>query len=225
MTIVRIRHNKENPFAVMSKKILDHYVLSWEAKGLWAHLMGCPDNWNLQVSHLSKHFSGGRDKVLRILRELMDHGLCFRYQERLPSGVLGEVQYIIFEFQNHHGIKELKEKHQRGEEPLPENCLKKSLLQTEKPLAANPTPTPYNNKHSSKEELNELNKTPKSPRRGLPFLLIEKRKQWATSHEWKAQGGYSYAETDRYVIISGSCVEYHLYSSRTDPFWHSVGVP
>lgn len=231
MTIIRISHNKENPFITVSKKILDLETLSWEAKGLWTYLMGRPDNWNLHVEHLTKYFPAGRDKTLRILKELIDHQLCFWYQERLHTGILNAGVYVVFESQNSEEFIELERKHilldknekhpkkseNKGSSPCPEKPC------PVKPDTGMPTTALYSNKHSSKEELNERNKTPISPKRGLRSLRDEKRKTWALSNESKGQCGYSLATEEGYEIVSGSHRQFYPYGKRCD-FWSSKGL-
>lgn len=231
MAIIRISHNRENPFITVSKKILDLETLSWEAKGLWTYLMGRPNNWNLIVEHLSKNFPAGRDKNLRILRELIDHELCYWYQERLESGILDEGIYIVFESQRSEEFIEIEKKYpitkknkksinntlNKGSEPCPEKPY------TVKPDTAESTAALYTNKHSSKEELKEDNKTPISPKRGLRYFLFEKRKAWAYSNQSVGQCGYSEAFEDRYVIVSGNVEQVYFYKGR-DPFWENMNL-
>lgn len=232
MAIIRISHNKQNPFIMVSRKILDLETLSWEAKGLWTYLMGRPDDWNLNINHLTKSFPAGRDKTLRILKELIDHELCFWYQSRLESGVLDGGTYVVFESQKSDEFLRLSKDHSKGKkvkkhsaspinqasQPCPEKPY------TAKPTTAEPIAALYNNKQPSLEGFNENNDTPLGPPKGgAKSLRYEKRKEWAMKNQYTSPCGYAQAFEDRYVIISGNTEEVYPYSGRS-PFWDRLNL-
>ena len=101
MTIVRVSHDKTNPFVIINKKGLEDSDISWAAKGLWAYLISRPDNWEVSVSHLSKIYSGrgGKEKAIYLLlKELIDNGYCQKIQSKKEKGFFSKVQYEITEF-------------------------------------------------------------------------------------------------------------------------------
>lgn len=97
MSVIRVHHNKENPYVMLSKETLSLEDLSWEAKGLWSYLMSLPDDWELRVEHLSKTFGCGLERTRRILNELIRHGLCERTRQRVEEGKWGKIDYTIYE--------------------------------------------------------------------------------------------------------------------------------
>lgn len=103
MSILRIEHNKENPYVILNKKILEDSDLSWTAKGLWSYLMSRPDNWNVSVGHLKTIFKGkggGEKAIYSILNELIKAGYCVRNTFRHPNGLYAKMEYVITEFKN-----------------------------------------------------------------------------------------------------------------------------
>ena len=78
------------------KSVFEIETLTWESKGLWAYLLSRPDNWEISVAHLTKHFPAGKDKVAKMLRELNSHGLCERI-DRKEKGRFQSTDYNIFE--------------------------------------------------------------------------------------------------------------------------------
>jgi len=78
MSIIRTYHNTENPFVQLNKQALMNPKLSWEAKGLWAMCLSRPDNWVFRVNELIKNGAAGKDKIYRIINELIDNGYAIR---------------------------------------------------------------------------------------------------------------------------------------------------
>lgn len=73
MSIVRVC--KRSQFIVIDYDALSDLSPSWEAKGLHGYLLSRPDSWKVSVSHLVKHGQrAGRDKIYRMLAELIEHG-------------------------------------------------------------------------------------------------------------------------------------------------------
>lgn len=74
-TIKRGKHDKENPYFVVSRATAQDRRLSYEARGLLAYLLSKPGDWELRVEELAldkKRGEGkaGRDKIYAILDEL-----------------------------------------------------------------------------------------------------------------------------------------------------------
>lgn len=101
MSVIRTKHNKDNPYVILNKSALEDETLSWAAKGLWAYLMSRPDNWNISVTHLSsiyKDYGGGEKAIYALLSELIEKGYCQRKQDRSNGGKFNSYEYIITEF-------------------------------------------------------------------------------------------------------------------------------
>lgn len=103
MTIIRHEHNKQNPYVIINKSVLEDHELSWGAKGLLSYLVSKPYDWEIRVSHLSKIYGargGGERAIYTLLNELMEAGYCIRSQSRDMDGKFEKVEYIIHEFKN-----------------------------------------------------------------------------------------------------------------------------
>jgi hypothetical protein len=80
ITIVRGRHDRENPYFVSARAAPQDERLSWEARGVLWYLLSKPDNWRVQVSDLMQNC--GRDKAKRIIKELRDAGYLRRESDK-----------------------------------------------------------------------------------------------------------------------------------------------
>lgn len=99
-TIIRVHHNIDHPYVMISKKSLWDTQLSLEATGLLARLLSRPSDWQIRITELIKSSKCGKNKIYRMLNELIEAGYCFRYQsmdnpER--KGQFNQIEYIIFE--------------------------------------------------------------------------------------------------------------------------------
>lgn len=103
----------ENECILASQTVLAMFTLSWGAKGLWIYLQGRNPEEEIKVKDLCERFPGGKQKIYRLLRELIAHGLCFGYHEREGSVRLGNVKYIIFEKPDPQKFRELKNKYKK----------------------------------------------------------------------------------------------------------------
>lgn len=95
--IVRVQHDKQNPYTIINKKSIWDEKLSLEAVGLLARLISRPDDWRVDIRELQKSCRCGRDKILRILNELQEAGYAFRYQPICAKGKFGNLETLIFE--------------------------------------------------------------------------------------------------------------------------------
>ena len=92
----------EEKFYILDKKISEDETLSWQARGLLVYLLGKPDNWQVNVTHLTKCTAKakkktGRDGVFAILDELLEAGYMQREQLRGDGGTFVGTQYIVNE--------------------------------------------------------------------------------------------------------------------------------
>ncbi len=102
MTVIRTHHNRENPYVMLNKSIVQSKTLSLKAKGLWALLMSYPNDWKFYVKVLIEECQEGRTAVYNTIDELIAARLMVKIKtfERKPDGKMcgGGVEYIIFEF-------------------------------------------------------------------------------------------------------------------------------
>lgn len=102
MSIVRVRHNRENPYVQINKQALWNPNLSLKAIGLWAKCLSRPDNWTFRVAELAKKGIEGRRAIYSAIDELEKerYVLKLKHYEKKDTGEFerGGVEYIFFEF-------------------------------------------------------------------------------------------------------------------------------
>jgi hypothetical protein len=130
MSIIRVR--KHTQFVSINMAVLADLSLSWEAKGLHVYLLSRVDHWQVSVTHLARsNRHAGRDKIYRMLRELIEHGYAQRILVRTPSGRIAQYDYEVFE--NKQTNSTSKPKSVDNCVPLPEKPF------TAEPYTAKPT--------------------------------------------------------------------------------------
>lgn len=102
MTVIRVVHNKENPFVQLNKQALRNEKLSLKAIGLWARCMSRPDDWRFNVSEMASNGKEGKRSIYSAIDELIEEGYAIRLEhyEKKKDGKFngGGVEYIFFEF-------------------------------------------------------------------------------------------------------------------------------
>lgn len=97
-TILRKSKDRENPFVMIAKDIMQEENLSFKARGIMAYLLSLPDDWVLHMSELEKRSKkDGRESIASGIRELIRFGYMTRTQERDELGQWGPVIYFINE--------------------------------------------------------------------------------------------------------------------------------
>lgn len=123
-TIIRRQHDKDNPYFMMARDVAQNADLSYEAIGLLAYLLSKPDNWKIIVSDLQRP-GCGRDKTIRLLKELTDAGHLRREHGQDEKGRFFYGDYVVTE-------------RPVTENPFTDNPLTVCPLAAE-PLTVNPT--------------------------------------------------------------------------------------
>lgn len=95
MAIVKIK-KKENPYVQIDKQGIEDNRLSWGATGLLTYLIGRPDNWSINITHLATVKTDKRDITRKFLNELREFNYCHYFESR-KSGKVVETTYLIFE--------------------------------------------------------------------------------------------------------------------------------
>ncbi len=95
MPVVRVEKNGN--YTTICNVPLKDQRLSLRAKGLLAMCISFPDDWDYSVNGLATICKEGRDAIMSILRELEECGYLTREQQRLPSGKMGAIEYVIHE--------------------------------------------------------------------------------------------------------------------------------
>jgi len=102
VTIVRVKHNRENPYVLINKAALWNPNLSLKAVGLWAKCLSRPDDWKFHVSELADSSKEGKRAIYSAIDELEAerYVLKLKFFEKNNKGKFegGAVEYIFFEF-------------------------------------------------------------------------------------------------------------------------------
>jgi hypothetical protein len=89
-TNIIITSKTTDPFARVTKSMLDDPELSWQAKGILAYLLGKPQNWKLRVRDLSNHARNGESSIRSALNELRRCGYAELISNRDKRGRVTE---------------------------------------------------------------------------------------------------------------------------------------
>ena len=120
-TILRVEHNRENPFMMLDRAVPKNKGMSYEALGMLVYLLSQPDDWTVMPGDLERE-GCGRDKVYRILRELRGRGHVQMEQPQIGHR-FGKQQYTV---------------HERPKTPQPEKPEAAQKPQPEKPETPEP---------------------------------------------------------------------------------------
>ena len=153
MAIVKII-KRENPYIQIDKTGINDNRLSWGASGLLTYLIGRPEDWKINLNHLSTvKDRDKKDRTRGYLNELREFGYCHYFEIR-KSGKIIENFYLVFEVPTKYEeilenfieipenctvhYKEIsKQKKEKEEKKSIEN--KEVSPQLEKPISAIPT--------------------------------------------------------------------------------------
>lgn len=96
----RIRRKKDRNFVTVCNEILRRPDISLKAKGLYAVVMGLPDDWELSITGLAKVLKEGKDGVANTVKELIEHGYCVYEAVRDERGRIVHHDYLFTEVLN-----------------------------------------------------------------------------------------------------------------------------
>jgi hypothetical protein len=79
-TIERCPHDKENPYAIISRDLIRDKNISPECRWLLIYLLSNDGKWVVKTKQLRNHLEGfmGRDKILSVIKEAIDAGYMKR---------------------------------------------------------------------------------------------------------------------------------------------------
>jgi hypothetical protein len=101
MSVIRVSHNRENPYVLLNKEALRNPELSLRAVGLWARCMSRPNDWCFRVSEIIKSSKEGKQAIYKTLEELIKKNYVLRIQKiniQNSRFTGSSTDYIIFEF-------------------------------------------------------------------------------------------------------------------------------
>ncbi len=95
-TIFRVK--KTNNFFILSRFVAQDERMSLEARGLLIFLLSMPDDWIVCISHLVKISPARKDKIRRIIKELIKFNYIKKEEKRTEEGRFLNPEYIVYEF-------------------------------------------------------------------------------------------------------------------------------
>lgn len=96
-TVFRAEHNKDNPYTVISNKLLRDHSIKRSDKGLLVELLSWSDKHRVCIQALIKKGKEGRDAIHGMLTRLESAGYIKRTQIKNNDGTFGKVLYQIYE--------------------------------------------------------------------------------------------------------------------------------
>ena len=174
--------------AIFKSKLSENYVtlpnvtiqdveLSWEARGLLAFMLSLPSDWAIYKEWLAEQSSMcGKDKLNRILDELIKSGYLVKQQKRSGAGKFAENDWLVYS----------------EKQPADESNTVDGSAVTGKPVNGEPAATKetsLQSKQSTKETVNT--KETAQPEK-KPFCLPEKLNldAWSLWTEYRKQQGF-----------------------------------
>ncbi|MGL5458224.1 MAG: hypothetical protein ACRDBY_01255 [Cetobacterium sp.] len=108
MEFILKNHHKYN-FTTIYNNFAQDKTLSLEAKGLALYLFSMPSNWCINPTQLRFELQIGKDKVTKLINELIEKGYMFKYQKDIVFSKRGELRNIYYFSDDKEILKETTE--------------------------------------------------------------------------------------------------------------------
>ena len=79
-SIIRVVHNRENPYVQLNKGALWDSRLSLKAVGLWARCLSKKDDWKFNVRKLASKMKEGKASIYGAMEELIENGYVIKIE-------------------------------------------------------------------------------------------------------------------------------------------------
>lgn len=89
-----LKKKVKNNYTRISNDFLQDDSISFEARGLGASLLSRPEDWEINISALMAEGSIGRDKVNKIIQELIKAGYMYKSQSRTSGKFSRNILFI-----------------------------------------------------------------------------------------------------------------------------------
>ncbi|MFB2832924.1 hypothetical protein [Floridanema evergladense] len=97
MSIIR-KFKKQHPWVAIDKTPLEDARLSFKARGVMAYLLCKPDDWTVNLNHLTTvSEKDGKEAIQSALKELEKLGYIARYRGRNDKGRITGWELVVFE--------------------------------------------------------------------------------------------------------------------------------
>jgi hypothetical protein len=174
--------------AIFKSKLSENYVtlpnvtiqdieLSWEARGLLAFMLSLPTDWAIYKEWLAEQSAMcGKDKLNRILDELIVSGYLVKQQKRSGAGKFAENDWLVYS----------------EKQPTDELNTADGSTVTGKPVNGEPAATKETSLQSKQSTKETVNTKEKAQSERKPFCLPEKLNldAWSLWNEYRKQQGF-----------------------------------
>jgi predicted transcriptional regulator len=105
--IVRVQHDKDCPYLMVSKTTVQDTSISFEARGFLAFLLSKPDDWRIRPEELAKETKLNRATIYRLIKKLREAGYINRVDiiKRNDSGTIYTSTSIYTVYENKRDAK------------------------------------------------------------------------------------------------------------------------
>ncbi len=99
--IIRVEHNKDKPYVLISKEMLKDQAIDVQSKGFLTYLLSKPDDWKIRPEKLAEEIKEGRATVYRLLKKLIRakyiHREIFKRRDQKTGRFQTGTMYVVFE--------------------------------------------------------------------------------------------------------------------------------
>lgn len=92
-----IKTNKTENYCIIPNAILENHSLSFQSKGLLCFLLSKPNFWQINVEHLSKVSTNGKDGIYAMIKELIVAGYVTKTQSKNSRGKFQTFDYLVYD--------------------------------------------------------------------------------------------------------------------------------
>jgi len=97
-TMNRAAHDRENPYAQISKSMLHDKCISPKSKGVLCYLLSLPNNWIVHPRQVAESLGVGKDQIYWVIDELIREGYATKQTIKGEKGQFDWVKYEFYEF-------------------------------------------------------------------------------------------------------------------------------
>ncbi len=95
--IIRVKHNKDNPYFMLNRFCVEDDRLSNKAVGILVYLLSKPDHWQVREEDIAKRHTDGATSIRSGLKELKEFGYIVVEAIRSESGKILKWETNVYE--------------------------------------------------------------------------------------------------------------------------------
>lgn len=187
ITIQRGKHGKENPYVMISKKMLRDKELSPKAKGVLCYLLSLPDTWQVHPRQLAKSLGVGKNQIYSILKQLFSAGYATKKEIKDEKGRFGSVLYEFYE----EKLPESERFKEKSTDPTNQGSVNAEM----ESVSQNPCPKNRDTENGTLENTEYIDERRRTP--PIPPLSAPKKREAKDVSAAKAANAAKAAEVER----------------------------